>query len=259
MSPTTIRIAVVADVDNPFAPGLFQGSVDAVNGAAKSINSEGGIGGRKVQVDFIDSKLDPNDVAQRDHHRVSAGPGARWHVGAVPLERRRRGQLQGPEGPGHRSARSGGHCHRRPTAVFASVVPGDAPQLLCATKDRAPQTYQGNQGDSKYYLKHFGKNLHGVYVLPNDTKDANRGDAVPGAIAVQAGIKADQSPTRSGRDPQSAYTPIIQGMKTASSNYAFDGLAYSNVIELRQEAQLQGLTDPKIIWACTTACYDPAT
>src|SRR5512141_153699 len=35
VSSTEIRIAVIADVDNPFAPGLFQGSVDAVNGAAK--------------------------------------------------------------------------------------------------------------------------------------------------------------------------------------------------------------------------------
>ena len=60
VSPTTIRIAVVADVDNPAVPGLFQGAVDAVNGAAKLINQQGGIGGRKLQVDFIDSHLNAN-------------------------------------------------------------------------------------------------------------------------------------------------------------------------------------------------------
>jgi hypothetical protein len=52
------------------------------------------------------------------------------------------------------------------------------------------------------------------------------------------------------------YTPVVQKMKTDSSTYGFNGLAYANVIQFRQEAQLQGLTDPKIIWACTTACYD---
>ena len=64
MSPTAIRIAVIADVDSPLAPGLFQSSVDAVQGAAKLINAHGGIAGRKLQVDFIDSKLNPN--AARD-------------------------------------------------------------------------------------------------------------------------------------------------------------------------------------------------
>ena len=62
VTPTTIRIAVVADVDNPFAPGLFQSAVDSVRGAAKYINANGGIGGRQVQVDFIDSHLNPNDA-----------------------------------------------------------------------------------------------------------------------------------------------------------------------------------------------------
>ena len=33
VTATEIRIAVVADVDNPFSPGLFQGVVDGVQGA----------------------------------------------------------------------------------------------------------------------------------------------------------------------------------------------------------------------------------
>src|SRR5438034_6332732 len=59
-----IHIAVGADVDNPFAPGLFKGAVDGVKGAAKYINSKaggGGIAGRKLVVDFIDSHLNAND------------------------------------------------------------------------------------------------------------------------------------------------------------------------------------------------------
>ena len=52
-----IRIAVIADVENPAAPGLFQGSVDGVRGFAKYVNSKGGLAKRKVVVDFIDSKL----------------------------------------------------------------------------------------------------------------------------------------------------------------------------------------------------------
>ena len=63
VTATQIKIAVEADVDNPFVPGLFQGVVDGVQSAAKYLNSKeggGGIGGRKLVVDFIDSKLNGN-------------------------------------------------------------------------------------------------------------------------------------------------------------------------------------------------------
>ena len=62
--------------------------------------------------------------------------------------------------------------------------------------------------------------------------------------------------TASGRDPQSVYTPVVQGMKNDNSNVGWNGLAFANVIQFRQEAQLQGVTSPDIIWECTTACYD---
>ena len=58
----TIRIAVIADVDNPARPGLFQGTVEGVRAAAEYINDEGGIGGRTVEVDFIDSRLSPDEA-----------------------------------------------------------------------------------------------------------------------------------------------------------------------------------------------------
>ena len=41
----TIRIAVIADVDNAARPGLFQGSVDGVNAFAKFVNANGGLAG----------------------------------------------------------------------------------------------------------------------------------------------------------------------------------------------------------------------
>ena len=60
VSATEIHVVALADVDNTVAPGIFRGVVDGVEGAAAFINSKaggGGIAGRKLVVDFIDSKL----------------------------------------------------------------------------------------------------------------------------------------------------------------------------------------------------------
>src|SRR5438132_12536158 len=57
VTPSEIEIAVIADVNNPVVPGLFQGSVNGVKAFGTYINKHGGLAGRKVVVDFIDSKL----------------------------------------------------------------------------------------------------------------------------------------------------------------------------------------------------------
>ena len=60
-----IHVAVIADVDNTLAPNLFKGSMDGIEGWAKYINSKaggGGLAGRKVVIDFYDSKLNPNET-----------------------------------------------------------------------------------------------------------------------------------------------------------------------------------------------------
>jgi len=258
VTPTTIRIAVVADVDNPFAPGLFQSAVDSVKGAAKFINANGGIGGRKVQVDFIDSHLNPNDsrnaiitACQQDFALVGTEALFLTNMDDAINCKDINGQATGL--PDLSAIATG-----IPETCAPVTYTPTGPQLLCNTKDQHPQTYQGNQGDSTYYKKKFGNKLHGAFVLPNDTQDANRGDAVQQAISVQNGIKVDESTTASGRDPQSVYTPVIQKMKQDSSNYGWSGLALGNVAQFHQEAQLQGIYDTKsTIWGCTTACYDP--
>ena len=103
-------------------------------------------------------------------------------------------------------------------------------------------------------MKTFGK-LHGSFVLAADSPSVARTSGVLNTAAQAAGIKADKEWQVTGFSPQSAYTPIIAGMKTDSSNYGLSLQAVTGVVLERKEAQLQGLTDPKIIWQCTLACY----
>jgi len=258
VTPTEIKIAVMADVDNPFVPGLFQPIVDGVQGAAKFINSKaggGGIAGRKLVVEFIDSKLNPN---QARNGVITACQNDFALVGTSALF------LPTVEDEVNCKDQAGANTGLPDVGAIVTGVPQSCspvsfpinpPQLVCSTATNHPQTYYGNQGDSKYLLKQHKNNLHGAYVSGNDTKDALRGATVLVDVAIAAGIKSDQTATLSGRAPQSAYTPIVNKMKNDNSNFSLTTMPLDNAIELRSEAQLQGLTDPNIVWECTT-CYD---
>src|SRR4029453_13862028 len=62
ITPDEIRVAVVADVESPLAPGIFQSQVDAMKGYARFVNKRGGIAGRRLVVDFFDSKLSADEA-----------------------------------------------------------------------------------------------------------------------------------------------------------------------------------------------------
>jgi hypothetical protein len=260
VTPTEIHIAVEADVDNPFVPGLFQGVVDGVRAGAKYLNSKaggGGLAGRKVVVDFIDSKLNPNEsrngvitACQQDFALVGTSALFLTTVDDMVGCRDKAGAATGL--PDAAAIVTG-----VPESCSPVTFPVNPPQLVCATKDQHPQTYYGNQGDAQYLLKTHKGGLHGALLASNDSKDAERGATAIVDTAINAGIKADQKPILSGQAPQSAYTPVVNQMKADSSNYSLTTMALSNAVELRSEAQLQGFDNPNVVWECTT-CYDKA-
>jgi len=259
VTPTEIRIAVIADVDNPIVPGLFQGAVDGVRGAAKYLNSKaggGGVAGRKLVVDFIDSKLNANAARNatitacgQDLAMVGTSTTGLTTADDMANCADQAGAATGlPDVPAITGAVEG--C--------ASVAyPINPSAVICSTVNQSPQTYQTNQGAFTYLHKRH-KNLHGAYVFSNDTKAG----AVTGQSLIHAstgaGITADSTTSLSALAPQSAYTPVIQRMKQDGSNYQYTIGSVNGMIEVRSEAQIQGLTDPGIVWVCTAACYNKA-
>ena len=141
-----IHIAVVADVDSPLAPNLFLGSKDAVEGFAKYINKTGGIAGRKLVVDFYDSKINPNEsrnatiqACQNDFAMVGTSSVFLTTVDDMRNCKDQAGATTGiPDIP----------------FVTTAIVqqcsdqsfPMAPPTLICNTKDRHPQTYQDSIG-----------------------------------------------------------------------------------------------------------------
>ncbi len=250
----TIRVAIITDVDNPIVPNVLRGIVDGVQGWGKYVNANGGIAGRKVQVDFLDSKLNAND-ARNAMIQACSEDFALVGTGALLLQTPA-DEVNCPD--------SGGKAVGIPdtAALVTNVAQACAPNVFpivpnsveCSTAGSAPQTYRANNGDSKYLVKQFGP-LHGSFVLASDSPSVKKTSGILNKAAQTAGIKADHEWQVTGAQPQSAYTPIISGMKTDSSNYGLSLQAVSGVVLERQEAQLQGLTDPKIVWQCTLACY----
>jgi hypothetical protein len=238
-----IHVATIADVDNPLAPGLFKGAEVGAEAAAKYLNSKaggGGIAGRKIVVDFIDSKLNAN---QSRNAVITACQNDFAMVGSVMLS------LDTADDeltcPDKQHAASG----IPDMAAFATSIgqscsavafPASPPQIDCSTAQSTPQKYTTNAGIGRYLVKRYGEGkVHGAMIYANNTKDAER--AARGALdALQvAGIKADQYQGISATTPQSGFTPIVKQMKADKSNFGFSFAAPANLIA---EAQIQGLT-----------------
>jgi ABC-type branched-subunit amino acid transport system substrate-binding protein len=252
----TIKVAVIADVENPLAPGLFKGSKDGVEGWAKNLNKKGGLAGRKVEVDFIDSHLSADDSRNAFIKACSEDFAV---VGATALFVNNVDDIEG-------CVDQAGAATGLPdiavvtTEVVQQCSPTtfsiNPPTIVCDTQDQHPQTYQANAGRAYYYQKKFGKDLHGTFIFSADLKAANNANRASMTQMQTVGIKADDEVDISARAPQSEYTPVVQNMKDNDSNYAQSGSAFNSTVALRKEAKLQGLTDPKIIWDCTLQCYD---
>jgi hypothetical protein len=238
-----IHLATIADVDNPFAPNLFKGAKVGAEAAAKYLNSTaggGGIAGRKIVVDFIDSHLNANDsrngVITACQNDLAMVGGAMLFLGSAD-------DLDGC--PDKQDAKTG----LPDLAAFATSVvescspvsfPVNPPQLDCETAQSSPQKYTNNSGVARYLVKKYGKgNVHGAMIYSIDTKDAERGSRAILDAYKAAGIKADQYSGLSATAPQSGYTPIINKMKADKSNF---GMSYASLPNMIAEAHLQGLT-----------------
>jgi hypothetical protein len=259
VTATTIRIAVVADVDNTIRPGLFQSVRDAVQGFGKYINSKdggGGLAGRKVQVDFIDSHLNPDETrnafiqaCQNDFAMIGTASIFASNVDDIVNCKDISGAPTGiPDIPFVATDLHEG-CSPK-------TFPINPQSVICSTMNQHPQTYQASIGRAFYYKKKLGSSFHGVYVFSGDAQVAYDSQVTSGQGGmVQAGFKADVPPFKvAGSPQQSAFTPIVQAMKSHNSNYAQVGNPYDQTILLRREAQIQGFNAK--LWDCATSCYD---
>jgi ABC-type branched-subunit amino acid transport system substrate-binding protein len=250
-----IKLAVLADVENSISPGLFKKSVDAMNAWARVVNKAGGIAGRKIVIDFHDTKLNPTETRNaiiqacaNDFATVGGESLFMSNVDDLVGCKDANGDTTGlPDVPGLALDVS------QKCSPVTWQNSGDA--TFCATRDQSPQTYKAQQGEFLYYTK-VNQNLHGVWTLPSDLK-ATRDSEIPIFQAgVNLGIKKDGQGfyDTSARAQQSELTPIIQVVKQNNSNWVYNGNSAGIAALLRKEAIIQGANSVKV-WACNIGCY----
>ncbi len=256
VSDKEIRIAVIADDENPLAPGLFHAAPVAVQAFAKYINSKGGLAGRKLVVDFIDSHLSADD-ARNAIIKACSDDFAIVGTSALFMNNMddavscvdKAGAATGIPDISDFSTDVAHQC----APVTFGINPA---QLNCATKDQTPQKWRANGGPTKYFVRTSGKKLHAMFVYGNDLKASTVGGLALARGIEAAGVKSDAEVGLSARSTQSALTPVIQQMKDAKSNYGYNTGTLGLMVAMRKEAKLQGLNVNDIIWDCSTVCYD---
>jgi ABC-type branched-subunit amino acid transport system substrate-binding protein len=252
----TVNIAVIADVDNSLAPNAFKPIVDGAQAGVKYVNANGGIGGRTLKMDFIDSHLNPNDTrnaiikaCSQDLSMVSTATALFTGLSDLTGCTDKAGQATGLPDIG--SVVLGTQQACAPTSF--PVIPS---MIDCSTVGKNPQTYRTNQGVFKYLSKQHKGDLKGPFIKSSDSPDAARSTDSLADAAKNAGIDVTSMPSLSNSSPQSAFTPVVTQMKQDGDNWSDNGLTTPGAVLLRQEAELQGLDSSKIVWQCTSACYD---
>ena len=151
VTPTTITVTVIADVNNSIRPGLFKGSWDGMKAWGDYINSQGGLACRKVVVKEGDAKLSPTDAA----NAVAAACGdSVAMVGTTALflqDVSRDGHVQGQGRRGDGPPRHRRAADRGRAAVLADLVRDAADRFVVPVQRHRPA--------------HVPRRLHAVRLL----------------------------------------------------------------------------------------------
>ncbi len=258
ITATTIKVGIIADVNNPLVPGLFQDSVNTVKAWAGIVNAAGGLDGRKVVVDFCDGKLDPNattncviKACQNDFALVGTSANALADLADI-------------DGCKNSAGKAVGIANLPAFAFPPQICDPDVYTYAgigtyCKTAKQSPATYDVPVGDAQYFTKQF-QNLHGIWLYDTDDPTFKLTQTPDFQAMSNLGIKKDGQGFYglSGAAPQSALTPFIQQIKASQSNFVYVDVTTASMALVRREAQLQGVNNQVKVWECNSGCYDPS-
>jgi hypothetical protein len=256
VTPKTITVTVIADVNNSIRPGLFKGSWDGMVAWGKYINAKGGLACRQVVVKQGDSKLSPTDasnamLAACGNSVATVGTTALFLQDVTGMEscKDKAGKRTGIPDIADLQTEVAQQCSK---ISFATLPTGSS----CPYSGTGLRTFHVGYTQYDYYFNKFGKDaLHGVFVIPKDLPSTISASMPIFRAENKMGIKSDSEFGESGVSIQTDYTQVAQAMKSKKSTYGRNGLDYKGTVLMRKEAANQGVDTVKV-WDCSVQCYD---
>lgn len=250
-----ITVTVIADVDNPIRPALFEGAWNGVKAWADYMNANGGLACRDVVVKTADSRLS-GEEAKNAVNAACGNSVAMVGTAALFLQ-----DVSGMKGCKDKAGNATGLLDLAVVQTESAQQCSDVSYSMLPTSSACPYTsgerkvlVSSTQHD--YFKQQFpDENLHGVFVIPKD---------LPSTIATampvirsfnELGIPSDAEFGISGTATQPEYTQVVQAMKNSRSTLAMNVLDYSGTVLMRKEAKAQGVDTVKV-WTCLLQCYD---
>jgi ABC-type branched-subunit amino acid transport system substrate-binding protein len=252
----SITVTVVAAVDVPGAQGLFQGVRDGVEAWAEFVNDNGGLAGRDVEVNFVDSRLSADEARNAfieacENSFALIGTSVLFLTNFDDLTEctDQAGQATGlPDFPVVIT-----EVNHQCSPVSWAINP---PFLQCDTRDDPEQTYRVGTGPTQWYVEEHGE-LEGAFMYPSPAESQSAKNTQVPIFTAQGeqGIEMAYEQDVSALATQSDYTPIAAQIAQQGLTYAKSGLDYTSTVKLRKEATLQGVTSVEV-WDCSLQCYD---
>jgi ABC-type branched-subunit amino acid transport system substrate-binding protein len=256
VSDKEITITVMADVDNPFKPAVFEGAWNGVKAWADYVNAQGGLACRTVVVKKRDSKLNAEE-AKNQITAACADSLALVGTTAVFLT-----DVSGMEGCKDKAGKATGipdladlqtESVQQCSDVSFPTLPIGA---SCPYSGTGERTFTISSTQYEYYLnKYKGEKLHGVFAIPKDTPSILAATTPIIRAENELGIASDAEFGMSALATQPEYTPLVQAIKTNKSNYARSNNDYTTTVLFRKEAAAQNI-DTVRVWDCSVQCYD---
>ena len=253
VTPTEIKVTVMADTGAALAPGFAQANVDAVVAFADYINASGGVGCRKLVVDTWDSKLDPTEVK---NGQITACLNSFALVGDYSVFNPDPSAMDGcvdQAGVATGLPNIAAFAVDTNEACSPMTVGVNARAEACPVVPDTERPFVRMKGPfTKLVEMHPG--LHGVYVANADLPSTIV-SAIPDiGVQEQTGIVFDAKVRQFSREAQSDYTARV-GYLQRGSNYVYNGSSDFSMAFYMNEAVAQGIDMSQVTWACGVPCY----
>jgi len=259
VTETTITVTVVAAIEIPGFPGLFQGVHDGVDAWAEYINNSCKpantcVAGREIVVKHADPKLS-GDAARAAFRQACSDSFALIGTGVLLLQNFDDITQCADQAGAITGLPDFAVVLTEPNEICSGVSFAVNPAALhCDTLDSPTKTYTVSAGPAEYYVKKFGKDLKGAMLFPADSASAKSSQVPIFRALGELGIENVYEEDVSALAQQSAYTSVVAAMRDAGVTYARSGLAFDSTVKMRTEAASQGID--MTVWDCSLQCYD---